>query len=96
MIMSLKMKQDLLKSVAFDFLFIGFLKNFLFIDFYICFYLTSYHIHMLKLKATQSCLTLFDLMDYSWPGSSIHGILQERVLQWVAISFSGESSCPRD
>ena len=50
MIMSLKMKQDLLKSVAFDFLFIGFLKKFLFIVFDICFYLTSYHIYMLKLK----------------------------------------------
>ena len=49
-IMSLKMKQDLLKSVAFDFLFIGFLKKFLFIVFDICFYLTSYHIYMLKLK----------------------------------------------
>ena len=96
MIMSLKMKQDLLKSVAFDFLFIGFLKKFLFIVFDICFYLTSYHIYMLKLKATQSYLTLCNLMDYSRPGSSIRGILQEGVLQWVAISFSGESSCPRD
>ena len=36
----------------------------------------------------QSCPTLFDPMDYSPPGSSIHGILQARVLEWVAIAFS--------
>ena len=35
-------------------------------------------------------------MDYSLPGSSIHEIFQARVLQWVAISFSRESSWPRD
>ena len=37
----------------------------------------------------QSCLTLFDPMDYSPPGSSIHGTLQARILDWVAIAFSG-------
>ena len=35
----------------------------------------------------QSCLTLFDPMDSSPPGSSVHGILQARILEWVAISF---------
>ena len=35
-------------------------------------------------------------MDYSPPGSSAHGILQARMLEWVAISFSRESSRPRD
>ena len=35
-------------------------------------------------------------MDYSLPGSSLHGILQARVLEWVAISFSRGSSLPRD
>ena len=35
-----------------------------------------------------SCLTLRDLMDGSLPGSSIHGIFQARVLEWVAIAFS--------
>ena len=45
---------------------------------------------------TQSCLTLCDPMDYSPVGSSVHGILQARILEWVAISFSGESSQPRD
>ena len=35
-------------------------------------------------------------MDCSLPGSSLHGILQARVLEWVAISFSGGTSQPRD
>ena len=37
----------------------------------------------------QSCLTLWNLMDCSLPGSSAHGILQERILEWVAIPFFG-------
>ena len=36
----------------------------------------------------QSCLTLCDPMDCSPPGSSVHGILQARILEWVAMSFS--------
>ena len=36
----------------------------------------------------QSCLTLSDPMDYSLPGSSVHGIFQARVLEWGAIAFS--------
>ena len=39
------------------------------------------------MKVAQSCLTLFDPMDCSPPGSSVHGILQARILEWVAISF---------
>ena len=39
-------------------------------------------------EVAQSCLTLCNPMDCSLPGSSIHGILQARVLEWVAISFS--------
>ena len=39
-------------------------------------------------EVVQSCLTLHDPMDYSPPGSSIHGILQARVLEWGAIAFS--------
>ena len=47
-------------------------------------------------SVTQSCPTLSDPMDCSPPGSSVHGILQARVLQWGALpSFRG-SSCPRD
>ena len=34
------------------------------------------------------CLTLFDLMDSSPPGSSVHGILQAKIMEWVASSFS--------
>ena len=39
-------------------------------------------------EVAQSCLTLIDPMDCSLPGSSIHGIFQARVLEWVAIAFS--------
>ena len=38
----------------------------------------------------------YDSMDYSPPGSSGHGILQARILEWVAIPFSRGSSQPRD
>ena len=41
-------------------------------------------------KSLQSCLTLCDLMDCSLPGSSVHGIFQARILEWVAIAFSYE------
>ena len=44
----------------------------------------------------QSCLTLCNPVDCSLPGSSIHGIFQARVLEWVAIFFSRGSSLPRD
>ena len=44
----------------------------------------------------QSFLILWDSMDYSPPGPSVHGILQARILEWFAISFSKESSRPRD
>ena len=47
-------------------------------------------------SVTQSCLTLCDPMDCSPPGSSVHGILQARILEWVAISFSRRSSQSRD
>ena len=43
-----------------------------------------------------SCLTLCDPIDCSPPGSSIHGISQARILEWVAISYSRGSSSPRD
>ena len=44
----------------------------------------------------QLCPTLCDPMDCSPPGASVHGILQARILEWVAISFSREPSQPRD
>ena len=43
----------------------------------------------------QSCLPLCDPMDCSPPGSSVHGIFQARILEWVAISYSRGSSQPR-
>ena len=49
-----------------------------------------------KIYVTQSCLTLCDPVDYSPPGSSVHGISQARILEWVAIPFSRGSSPPRD
>ena len=53
-------------------------------------------LNFLVREVTQSCPTFCDPMDYSLPGSSIHGIFQARVLEWVAISFSRVSSWPRD
>ena len=47
-------------------------------------------------KSLQSCPTVCDLMDYSLAGSSVHGILQVRILEWVAISSSRGSSWPRN
>ena len=47
-------------------------------------------------EVAQSCPTLCDPVDCSPPGSSVHGILQARILEWVAISFSRGSSQPRD
>ena len=45
---------------------------------------------------THSCPTLCNPMDYSPPGSSVHGILQARILEWVAMPSSMESSQGRD
>ena len=47
-------------------------------------------------EVPQSCPTLCDPMDCSLSGSSIHGIFQARVLEWIAISFSRGSSWPRN
>ena len=44
----------------------------------------------------QSCLTLCDPMDCNPPGSSVHGILQKRILEWVVMPSSKEFSQPRD
>ena len=45
---------------------------------------------------TRLCPTLCDPTSYSLPGFSVHGILQARILEWIAIPFSRESSQPRD
>ena len=47
-------------------------------------------------EVTQLCPTLCNPMDCSLPGSSVHGIFQARILEWVAISFFRASSQPRD
>ena len=49
-----------------------------------------------KVLVTQSCLTIYNPMDCSPPGSSAHGIFQARILEWVAISYSRGSSQLRD
>ena len=56
------------------------------------------NIMKVKMKAlvTRSCPTLCDPRDCSPPGSSVHGIFQARILEWVAISFSRGFSRPRD
>ena len=48
-----------------------------------------------KSEVTQSCLTLCNRMECSPPGCSVNGVLQARILEWVAISFSRGSSQPR-
>ena len=48
------------------------------------------------LLVTQSSLNLCNPMDCSLPGSSVHGLLKARILEWVAVPFSKGSSWPRD
>ena len=50
----------------------------------------------MKVKVAQLCPTLCNPTDCSLPGSSDHGILQARILKWVAVPFSRGSSQPRD
>ena len=54
-----------------------------------------FYLEIVKVKSL-SHVWLCDPMDCSPPGSSIHGILKARVLEWIAISFSRGSSWPRD
>ena len=49
-----------------------------------------------RVSVAQSCPTVCDPMDCSPPGSSVHGILQARILEWVVIPFSRRSSWPRN
>ena len=59
---------------------------------------TGYYDLFVKVKVlvAQLCLTLCNPMDCSPPGSSVHGILHVRILEWVAILLSRGSSQPRD
>ena len=60
-----------------------------------CFYVFN-NIYLINVCGwdSQLCPTLCDSMDYSLPGSSVHGISQAKVLEWVAISFSRGSCYP--
>ena len=60
-----------------------------------CSFLTQ-HVHEVCAKSFQSCPTFCDPMDCSPPGSSVHGILQARILEWVAMPSARGSSRPRD
>ena len=51
-------------------------------------------VHQREVLVTQSCLALCEPMECSLPGSSVHGILQARILEWVAIPFSRGSPRP--
>ena len=68
----------------------------LFVTFYQIFILTQSLPSESESEVAQSCPTLCDPMDWSPLGSSIHGILLARILEWIAISFSRGSSWPRD
>ena len=56
----------------------------------------SENVHARYMLVSQLCPTLCDPMDYSLPGSSVHEILQARILEWVAIPSPRKSSLPRD
>ena len=61
-----------------------------------CFHYLHHSLRKKEIEVTQSCLTLCKPMDCSLPGSSVHGIFQARILEWVAISFSRRSLPSRD
>ena len=54
------------------------------------------HPHVTACKSLQSCLTLCDLMECSLPSTPLHGILQARILKWIAMPSSRGSSQPKD
>ena len=60
-------------------------------SFFICLKLSSWYQYS-EILVVQLCLTLCDPLNCSPPGSSIHGILQARTLEWIAIPFSRGSS----
>ena len=58
-------------------------------------WLNLYGVYM-HVKSLSLCLTLYDSMDPILPGSSVHGILWARILEWVAMPSYRASSQPRD
>ena len=88
--------QSFEEVVAFNFLrsllkicLFQFITTYLFL---VCESVFEHWFYQTEVLAALSCLTLCDPMDYSPPGSSVHGILRARILEWVAISFSRGSS----
>ena len=78
------------KKVIFPFAILTYFNLFLTHPFrYGKYYFNTDHVYATLL---QSCLTLCNPIDCSPPGFSVHGILQARILEWVAISFSRGSS----
>ena len=69
-----------------------YLSGFNFYNFWIFFIIVILYYNMSLCVHPQSCLGLCDPMDCSLPGSSVHGIFQARILEWVAISSSKGSS----
>ena len=72
---------------------------FLFTDFIIYYFklwVLNRHLVKVKVLVSQLSLTLCNLVDHSSPGSSVHGISQAIILEWVAIPFSRGSSLLRD
>ena len=65
-------------------------------SFWLSIFPSNIKLKKVKIEVAQSCPTLCDPMDCSLPGSSLHGILQARVLEWVDISFSRGSSWSKD
>ena len=59
-------------------------------------YALRYQLLKVKMLVTQLCPALFNPMDGSLPGSSVHGIFQARIREWIAIPFSRVSSRLRD
>ena len=64
--------------------------------FFLLYIYMQIYIHMHECSVAQLCLTLWDFMDCSPSGSSVHGISQARILERVTISYSRGSSRPRD
>ena len=63
-------------------------QTFLIAKIIVCLNKNKSNIMKLKVLVTQSCPTLHDPMDWGLSGSSVHGILQTRILEWVSIPFS--------
>ena len=59
-------------------------------------YMSVLYFCLCACSVPQSCPTLFDPMDCSLPGSSVYGISQARILEWVVISYPGGSFWPKD